>query len=441
MKIKTLVIVICIFSINNSLTDFTAFGQEKEDVLNLSIDSAIEMALEASESLKLGDNEVKRKDSEKKEEKSYLYPNIIAEVGWSNNFEYPDTSIAAATKDYHMDSGLTISQTIFTFGRLSHAISAAQKALEASRFDRESTKQEIIYDAKIAFYNTYFAKRVMEIAEESYNNALNNKKILEARVSGGRTSKYDNIKISADIAARKPSVNNARADFMSAIETLKIIIGVGPNTIIKLAHGFFGEYPDIDRQTLAQALYDNQPAIKALAKSIEEKKFLVKSKKATLFPEVSAFATWNHKGDGYDYYVESDNLDDYGVVGLKVNLPIWLGGINWEQLCQAKLDKADAELKYKQSGEEYLLLLDKSVNEYREYKKTLEANNESIRWALEFFKYSQELFSSGQVSITDLNDAELQLTNAKISKEATIFNLNIILAQIKRLTLTGNTNE
>ncbi len=407
--------------------------------LKLTIQTAIDMAFEASEDLKISENNILKKQSERKEEQSYALPHIMGEAGWSNNFEYPDFPQTSYTEEYHVNTGVTVSQTLFTFGRISAAIQAANKAIEVSRFDRESTRQEIIYNTKLAYYNAYVAKRIFEIAEESYENASQNKRILEERSEQGRVSKYNNIKISSDLASRMPAVNNARADFLSAMETLKVMVGT--EEPVELFEGFRQDCPDFDRQELALALYHNQPAIKALAASIEEKEALIRSKTATILPEISAFASWNHKGDGDEYYVGRDNMDGYGVAGIEVSIPVWLGGISRAKLHQAKLDKRDAELQYQKGREDYLLFLDKALNKYNEYKKTLEANEEALRWAEESFKYSQELFASGQVSVTDLNDAELQLTNAKMNKESTLFNLNIILAQIERLTLIGNAYE
>ncbi|HBG61556.1 MAG: hypothetical protein A2Y03_10350 [Omnitrophica WOR_2 bacterium GWF2_38_59] len=441
MKIKGSMTLLCVLFAGHVLAGNFSFAQEAGEALSISIDDAVAMALEASEDLKLKDNEVRRKGSLRNEEKSYLFPKIMGEVGWSNNFEYPDISATAATKEYHADAGVTISQTVFTFGRISHSISAAQKALESSRYVKEGTKQEVIYNTKIAYFSTYLASRILSVADESYQNALKNKEILEGRSSGGRVSKYDNIKIASDIASRKPAVNNARADLASAMETLKVVIGVGSKNLIELKEGFWEEYPDLARDELALALYNNQPEIRSLAKNIEEQEYIIKSKKATLYPEVSAFATWNHKGDSVDASIGGDNMEDYGVAGLKVSIPVWLGGISREKLYQAKIDKEDAELLYKQGGEEYLLLLDKAINEYREYKKTLEVNKEAIRLAEESFKYSQELLGSGQLSVTDLNDAELQLTNSKINKELTLFKLNSTLAVIERLTLMRGNDE
>lgn len=410
-------------------------------MIKLTIPTAISMAFEASEDLKISENEILRNISKQQEERSYARPTVIGQVVWSNNFEYPDIATTAATREYYVDSGLTLSQTLFTFGRISNAVSAAKKAVDASRFNKESTRQDIVYNAKFCYFNTLLSKKILEISEESYENAKQNKNILEDRSAQGRVSKYDNIKISADISSRLPTVNNARANFISTLETLKVAIGAAAGDNVELVDGFLQEFQEFDREALALALYKNQPAIKALVEMIKEKEASIKSKKATLFPEISAFATWNHKGDGDNCYVGKDNLDDYGVAGLKVTVPVWAGGMDREKLRQAKLDKEDAELQYAKGREEYLLLLDKAISEYREYLKTLEANEEAVRLAEEAFLYSQELFGSGQVSLTDLNDSELQLTNAKINKETTLFNLNMTAALIERLTLMESLHE
>ena len=407
--------------------------------LKLTIQTALEMAFEASEDLQISENDILKKQSERKAEQSSALPHIMGAAGWSNNFEYPDIPVTSYTKEYHVNAGVTVSQTLFTFGRISASIQAADKDVEVSRFNRESTRQEIVYNTKLAYYNAYFAKRIFEIAEESYENARENKRILEERSEQGRVSKYNNIKISADLSSRMPAVNNARADFVSAMETLKVVVGTDGE--VEIMEGFRQEYPGFDRQELALALYRNQPAIKALAANIEAKEDLIRSKRATILPEVSAFVSWTHKGDSDDYYVGRDQLEGYGVAGLDVRVPIWMGGISREKLRQADIDKKDAELRYRKGREDYLLMLDKSLNEYNEYKKTLAANEEAVRWAEESFQYSRELFGSGQVSVTDLNDAELQLTNAKMNRETTLFNLNIILAKVERLTLIGSDYE
>jgi len=142
----------------------------------------------------------------------------------------------------------------------------------------------------------------------------------------------------------------------------------------------------------------------------------------------------NYKGDSNENsFLKKDELDNYSAAGLKVSIPIWEGGIKEAQLSQAKANKEIAVLRKKQVERNLLLELKKAYLEYQQYKDNLKANIEAVSLAEEAFKQTQEMFSSGQVSITDLNIAELSLTNQRLNKEATLYNINITLSKIEKL--------
>ncbi|MDD5069469.1 MAG: TolC family protein [Candidatus Omnitrophica bacterium] len=417
------------------------FSQEAiEGKLSLDLEKTIEMTIDASEDLQIQDNEIKRGRSKYKEERSDMFPQVNAFLSWGYNYEYPDITATALMKDYDLNSGVTLNQKIYSFGKIAYAVSAAKKAITTSTYNRQSLLQEVIYSARIAYFSAYLAKRSLEIVQESYNNAQLNKAILEKRAFSGRVSKHDNIKISADIAARMPIVNNARAVYLSAIETLSVAVGADRNQPIELTQGFSENYPSFVREEMLLSLRQKQPAIKALAKTIKEKEDLLRSKKAGYFPEVSAFASWNHLGSGDGLSRGRDAMEDYGIVGAIINVPIFTGKKTQAEVAQALIDKDNAVLEHQKGLKAYALELDKAMDEYNEYRNTLEANKTAVTLAEQAFDLSQNLFKAGQISVTDLNDAELQLTNQRLNKESTLFNLEVTLARIERLTLEGNNN-
>jgi outer membrane protein len=418
-----------------------ADAQDNKGILRISLDEAIVMALDASEDVQISDNEIARSNSEFREERSEIFPHISGLATWSNNYKYPDIVTTAAMKEYSLDAGIAIDQKLFTFGRISNAISAARNEIDVSRWEKEATKQEIIYITKLAYYNICLTNQVFDIFQQSYERAQENKIILQGRSASGRVSKYDNIKIAADIASRLPSVNTARANLNSALQTLKTIIGVDSNAAIDVTDNYITEYLILDKGALLTSLHQNQPTLKALKKSIDANKDTIQEKRSEFFPEVSAFSTWNHKGLGDTYDVRSENLDDYGIAGLKVSLPIWEGGERKEELQQAMIDEDNARLNFQKATKNFLLDLENAIAEYHEFIKTLDANEDAVRLAQEAFKMSQDLFRSGQISVTDLNDSELLLTREKLNKETTLFNINRTLAGIEKLTLTGINNE
>ena len=418
-----------------------ADAQDNEDILQVSLKSAIDRALKASEDLQISDNEIARSNSEFREERAEIFPHISGLATWSNNYEYPDIAATAATKEYSLDAGITIDQKLFTFGRIFNAISAARNEIDVSRWEKEAVTREIIYVTKLAYYKVCLTKQVFDIFQQSYERAQENKTILQGRSAGGRVSKYDNIKIAADIASRLPSVNTARANLNSALQTLKTAIGVDSKTIINITDSYISEYSILDKEALLTNLYQNQPTLKARKKSVAAAEDTIQEKRAEFFPEVSAFSTWNHKGLGDTYEVGSENLDGYGVAGLKVSLPIWEGGERKEELQQAMIGKDNARLRLKKTTENFLLVLENAITEYHEFIKTLDVNIEAVRLAQEAFKMSQDFFRTGRISVTDLNDAELLLTREKLNKEKTLFNINATLAKIEKLAATEAIGE
>lgn len=413
------------------------FAGSSKKTVGLNLQKTVSMALDSSEDYKIKLNQLEYSRQKYRENRAKALPSLDGEASWSNNFEYPDIAAAASTKDYAFDSSLNFEQLLFSFGKINSLIKSSRKNIDVSDYQRQNVKESIIYEAKLAYYNLWLANRRLQIARDSYKNAKQNKEILKERTVSGRASRFDNIKTSADIASRKPAVSNALSDYNSAEETLKVTVGLSGEVSIELTEGISDDYPQLKRKELVESLYKNQPIIKAYKELIKVNEYLVASKRASFYPEISAFGSWSHKGSSNDSDIGESNLEDYGVAGLKVDLPIWTSGEVSSQLAQAKIDKSNAELEYKKVKEDYLLALDKALNQYRGYLKTLKANREAVSLARESFNLSQELFQSGKISVTDLNDAELNLTNEKAKEAVTLFNLNTTLAEIERLTLAG----
>jgi outer membrane protein TolC len=405
-----------------------------QEVLQVSIEEAVALALRKSEDFQIAANELDKMQYRYKEARSAIYPHIEGQITWAHNPEYPDVA-AATTKDYSLDTGVTVNQVLWAFGRVSSAIRLADKYITISRFNKDITKQEIVYNTKLSYYSALLAERTLSIVQSSYENVRKNKTLLEKRASAGRSSKRDNIKMAADIASRVPRVNDAQAAFDSAMKTLKTILGVDTAVSIKLTEDFAAHYNTVHQEETRESLHENEPTLQALRKQVDADEDMIKLKRANFLPTLSAFATWNYRGIGDTYEVRRDNLDHYVVAGLKVSIPIWLGGETGAQLSQAKIDKEIDILRLHKTTKEFVLELDNAISEYHAYINTLEANRKAVELAKESFKMAQDLFESGQVSLADLNDAELLLTNEKLSMVLTLYNLNNTLATIEKLSV------
>lgn len=412
---------------------FTSIVQAQgQETLSLSMEQVIERAVAESEAYRIQDNTVQKLQQQYREVKATIYPQVNGSVAWVNNYEYPDKAKAQMT-DYTFDAGITASQVVWSFGKVSSAVRLADKLLAGSRMNKDTTKLEVIYAAKIRYYSTLLADSSVKILRESLENTRHNKELVIQRASGGRSSRRDIIKMDADIAARVPQVNEANTGLSSALRGLKVMIGTAPEAEIVMTDAFAAEYKPLDGPALVKSMRENEPTLQSLRQNIAVYEELTKIRKAGYYPTIAAFATWDYMGGGADYYIGKDNLGGYNAIGLKMNIPLWTSGQTSSQLQQAKIDLQNAKLQLQMVDKGMVLELNNAVAEYNQYIDTLAANQAAVKLAQDSFNMMQDMLASGQVSLTDLNDSELLLTSGKLKLEVTLFNINATIAKIEKM--------
>ena len=411
------------------------------ETIPLNLSETISRAIRESEDYQIQKNEVIKSKYKTKETASILFPQITGELTYLDNLKYPQIPTTRMIKNFTFDAGVNVNQIITTFGKISSTIAAMKKFTTMNKFREDSVKDEVVFNSKLLYFNAYFANRVLQITKGSYENALKNKELLEKSSETGRISTRDNIKLSADIAARIPMIANAESSYTMALESLKKATGIDSDSDIELTEGYRTNYGNFNIKQAIAHLEQHQPILKALQQSIGAQEDLVKSKKAEYFPTLSAFFRYNYKGSSDDYFIGNETLFNYGAVGLNLQIPLFYGTRTRDKIKQSIADKDTAVLTFQKTKKNLELELEKAITEYKELIKTLPANQEAENLAQDSFNLSQNLFASGQLSATDLNDAEMMLMNQKLKKETSLFKLQVALAKIDRLSCIGAVYE
>ncbi len=411
------------------------------ETIQLNLSETTARAIKESEDYQIQQNEVVKARYKAKETSSVLFPQITGELTYLNNVHYPDLPLTRFTKNFNFEAGVSVNQIITTFGKISSSIAALKKLTSMNKYRQESVKDEVVFNSKLLYYNAFFAKRMLEITKESYENTVKNKELLEKISETGRLSKRDTIKMEADIAARIPMVSNAESTYSTALESLKKAIGADFKDTIELTDGYPQSYEKFEIGKALEQLEQRQPTLKALLEAVSAQKKIVSSKRAEYFPTLSAFFRYNYKGASDDYFIGSDVLFPYSAVGLNLQVPLFYGNRTRDKIKQSLADKDNAILTYKKTKKTLELELEKAVTEYQELIQTLPASEKAVQLAEKSFRLSQDLFSSGQLSSTDLNDAEMMLTTQRIKNETNLFKLQVALAKIQRLIHLGDFHE
>ncbi|OQA60856.1 MAG: Cobalt-zinc-cadmium resistance protein CzcC precursor [bacterium ADurb.Bin270] len=437
--------VVTLLFVMSLLLVFALLGTSEaseQSPLRLSLERAIELAIAESETVMQSANDITKSGYRRSEAISAALPHLNADVGYNY---YPKVQtidmvmpgpgpISVELKDdFDMMTSVTLEQPIYTFGKIHNAIRASTIAREISRFSKEAVEREVSYETAKAYITVLLAQEALKIARESYNNAESTRAILDERFAMGRVPKSDGIKAQADVAARVPVLKESESDLDLAMRHLKRLVGAHESQHVVLTDALARRFPRYDADAALADMFEIEPRLKLLDRSIDFNAAIAKKEKAQYFPTIGAFANYTLFGQSDNAWIGSEKLQNLGTIGLNIRVPIWNGNKTWAVYQQALIDKANAELSLRRANKDLELELRNAISEYDSMLATYKANREAVRLSRESFQAQQDSFRSGGKTLTDLNDAEMQLTRNRLNEAVTLYKINNSIASIERL--------
>ena len=117
-------------------------------------------------------------------------------------------------------------------------------------------------------------------------------------------------------------------------------------------------------------------------------------------------------------------------VGIGLNFKIF-DGLNREyKAAAARLQLRRVEALEQKAEQDILLLVEDLYNKVQSVLATLSAVERSERFAKELLRAKQRAFSEGMATVTDVVDATLNLSRARLEREQTAYDFDVALARL-----------
>jgi len=409
----------------------------------LNINKTVELALLNSENLKISELQYSKAIEQYKEVKSSIYPKVTGSIDWYNYILAPsirmdmppelggNTIEAKVKKPYEMTYGLTLSQVVWTFGKVQTAIDLAKDYKETQSHINNIAKYDITYFAKNLYYSALYTLKLKNIALESYNNALNNQKILKNNYA--RVSRFDNLKMSSDVSNRVVILNNANKNYNNILIHLKSLINIEYEDI-NLTDNFITNFPKYNLSKLKENLEHNEPNLKALKTSVEINKHLINISKADYYPSLGSFLNYSYTGNSDDTFIGTNYLRNNFTIGLSLRGNIFDSGETKSKINQAKYDYNIAQLQFDLEKKNLFTELESVYSDYINLIETYKANKNYELLSSQTYDASISSFIAGKLTQMNLNDIELMLLSSKIQSLETLYNINLAINKITRLS-------
>ena len=371
---------------------------------SLSINDAVQMALERNNSIKIADQDTKVATANLKAAKG---ANGVS-VSLSSNLSGSDGAMSSFEKGN--SNGISASIPIYTGKKNELNINNSEANLLKSQLDLERTKETVRYDTIKAYYDILEAQQNVNINQESVNNYQSHLTDVQNLYAGGAVPRSDLLRSEVALSNAQQSLILAQNTYDINVSTFRNIIKLDRAESVTLTDGF--SYTPVKmslNECLDYALSSRRDAMSAKL-DLDIAKNDIDIAKAGYLPTVdfSLSTNWDKQplpsSNDYDYRATVSanwNLFDSNITRANI------------EAAQAEYDKAGYTLS------ETLDNIDLEVRQaylnMREAEKRFNSTALAVKQAEEDYFIATEKYRVGEGIILDVIDAELALSQARLN--------------------------
>ena len=320
------------------------------------------------------------------------------------------------------NGGVTASMPIINFQLwegVRNAGNACELAVEAAR----SSRMEMVTKVKQSYYSVLMAKETFNVYKSVYENAVQNFDNTEKRYRVNKASELEYARAKANVANAVPNVYNAESAIILALWQLKAVMGVELDTDIDVA----GTLEDYAGEMVEDLIYgenanlDHNTTMRQLAIQAEQLSSAIRSATFANLPTISVNFSYSMNAMTNDFHFSEFKWTPYSFVGLSLSVPIFTGLRNYNSLKQAKVQKNELDLKKIDTERQLKIAIRQSLNTMQTNVKSYYSAKEAVEMAQKAYNISEQSYNVGKSTLTDLNDAQLVLTQSKMSEYQAIF--------------------
>ena len=388
----------------------------------LSLEQLIQMALETSPELKMAEQDILAAKGGYKQAKGGMLPqfDFVAIGGPVNAAEVPTVAVIRKTETGylvgHDESGigvfgsldLTITQPLYTFGKISNRKDAAALGVEVQSAAREKKRNEVVLYVKELYYAYLIAAQGKSAAREAddYINDAGKRirRLLELKAKNVDPS--DLYRLDAFSAEVRAFAAKADSGANTSYAALKSAIGLPENGDFRLAVTEMPKNPENlgSQEEYVQRALANRPEIMQVKKGAEARGKLVCAAEADLYPTFFASSIASVAGaPGRQTFDNTYIIDEFNHT--------WAGfiaGAQWHfdfGIGKGKLDKARAEYQKMRNTQE---LAERNIplEVVKYYQDTVEAEKS-------YAAYEQAAIGSRRWVVTAFSNFDLGIGTAR----------------------------
>ncbi len=363
---------------------------------------------------------------------SNYFPTLSAGVSYSRNdmlmSNMPSNMSRMMVQRYNMFYVPTISANLllFDFGKTKAVADSAKRSYEASRYDAETSIENVIYNVKVAYYNLVFAEIQQTVYEDTVKDFELQLKQASAQYEIGKKAKIDVTTAEYNLGNAKVNLIKAKNTKELAAAELANAVGIPELENVILKDKLNTKAYDVNFDKLLETAEASRPALLASKKLMDAAELNVRSAKRAFTPDLSAFGAYNYGGRQID--------SDYGYqFGVQLNY----NAFN-VMLLKKQVDEATATYKkyvadYEQQKQNVYLEVKSAYISLMNSHDSLDVAKLALQQAKERQYQAFRRYQVGLGDAIEFKDAENSYLNAQLDYYSNVLTYNVNAAELERV--------
>lgn len=413
-------------------------AQQAQDSLIISLDQAIEIALEESNSIKIADLTIEKSGYAKKGTYAALYPNIAASGSYQRTLkkqvmamDFGGQSMEISVGKWNnVNAGISASMPLIN-AQLWQTLKLSALDVEIAVEQARSSKIAMISQVKQAYYAVLLAQQVNEVYKNVYENATKNLEHTEQLYNTGKTSEYEYLRAQVNVKNAEPNLYSSMLAIDLAIWQLKAVMGIDLASKIGV-EGNIEQYKDemMSYNFSNEMSLDNNTTLAQLQLQNKQLERTIKMTKYQYIPTLSASFSYNYIAMGDDFKF---NWNPYSVAGLSLNIPLFDGFSKRNSIRQYKATQDILQLNMEDTERNLRIAFKNYENQIETYMKNYAAAESTLEMAQRSYDIAEKMYELGKATLLELNDAQLALVQAQLTMSRTVYNFMVTKASIEEL--------
>lgn len=419
---------------------FYVDAQNQPKVLTLK--DCIQLSLTNHPSSIVANNELEIAKKREAEAISNYLPQVAATGTLDDNIKRQTTIIPAGAfspTDIKVQFGVQYMTNVFAQvdqaiydQALIHGIKAAKPNMEIARLQKNKNDDAIIYNTANAYYSCLIQVERLKLLEQNEKKLAEILSIQKQQFERGLIKQVDYERVKVNYNITKSQQDVARLNYKLALNQLKNAMGMSLNDSLVINDSLDFTKIIAEAETPSTGDVKNTWDYKIQNQNLLLQEIDLKRKRASVLPTLNAYGRYGVLAMNNSFGEQYNNLFDYSVVGLRLNVPIFSSFKRFSQIKQSELSLYSARENFKITTNNLELAVMNSNTALASSYTNFLSNKENLELAKSVFDNTTLQYQKGVASLSDMLNAEYSFKEAQTNYINSLVNYLVSRMDLER---------